>query len=109
MRKRKLKESKRRDAMKRILFLLYILIILLIGCPPDYDFGSSTFYEISAPYLEQYGQPEEIDEYKAGAAYLIDWWWWSQGFNVTFSNWNDGATKNSNGWQVESTYSFPPI
>ena len=95
--------------MKRILFLSLPLVVLLLCCPPDYDFGGSTFYDVSASYLEQYGQPEEENEYKASATYLIDWWWWSQGFNVTFSNWNDGATKNSNGWQVESTYSFPPI
>ena len=95
--------------MKKILLLSLLLVVLLLSCPLDYEFGDSTFYDVSAPYLEQRGQPEEVNEYQSSSAYLIDWWWWSQGFNVTFSNWNDGATKNSNGWQVESTYSFPPI
>jgi len=104
--------------MKKIYSVLLILAVLLLavlsGCPAydsaDFaDSADSSFYDVSAPYLEQYGQPEDVYEYQSSSAYLIDWWWWSQGFMVTFSNWNAGATKESNGWQVESIYTFPPI
>ena len=65
-----------------------------------------TFAQISQPYLDQYGPPEEINEYTSSDYHSIDWWWWSKGFQVTFL-WT--TYDDIRGWTVDSTYSFSPI
>ncbi len=98
--------------MKHIV-LTVIVLALLGGC---YDFmptestttaaASITFEEVSQPYLNQYGQPEDIYTYDSGDYHTVDWWWWSRGFMVGFANTPyDGV----DGWGVDNTYTFPPI
>lgn len=93
--------------MKKFIILI-ILIILFIACEPfeveefEYELPPYiTFEEISQPYLDQYGQPEEIIEYKSDNYYSIDWWWWSQQFMVCFV---ETSYDNVYGWTVDHTY-----
>ncbi len=94
--------------------LLYIIIVVLFtSCvpaidpyPPEPTGREITFAEISQPYLDRYGQPEDADTYTSGNYMVTDWWWWTQGFNVTFSN---NEYDSVNGWTVSSTFSFTPI
>ena len=94
--------------MKRlaVLFLIFLVSVLL-GC--DLDLADSTFDIVSQSYVEEYGRPEDMYEYQSISTYLVEWWWWTKGFQLTFSNWNSNATKQSNGWQVESTFTFSPF
>ena len=73
----------------KILLLTIIvctLILILNGCVLDtneeeYCF---TFEEVSQPYFDQYGLPEDIHHHKFPGYHIVDCWWWSQDFNVTF-------------------------
>lgn len=65
-----------------------------------------TFEEVSQPYFDQYGSPEDVYEYKSADYHSIDWWWWSQGFMVCFVT---STYDNVYGWTVDHTYSFDPI
>ena len=88
--------------MKKLLLLGIVLtIVLLFSCV----LGVS-FEEISQPYLDQYGPPKKIVKFTSNDYHWTDWWWWSQGFRVTFE-WT--TYDNVRGWVVGSTYSFPPI
>lgn len=84
-----------------------LLAALLVGCAfvePPYV----TFAEVSAPYLESYGPPEEVSTYEAadGNYTSIHWWWYTRGFEVSFL---ETEYDNVNGWTVDSTYTFDPI
>lgn len=65
-----------------------------------------TFEEVSRPYLDEYGEAESVTEYISGDYHIIDWWWWTQGFEVSFIN---SPYDYTHGWRVDSTYSFEPI
>lgn len=101
---------------KRIAFLLCVTLFLF-GCPapivppppleptlpaPHYW----TFEEVSKPYLDARGQPEEVMKYTSANYSTVDWWWWTQGFEVSFEN---SIYDDVNGWGVSSTYEFDPI
>ena len=100
--------------MKKIAFFLFLvaLVFVLSGCILEEDdplapiHGGMTFEEVSQPYLDQYGQPEDVYEYKTPDYWSIEWWWWSQGFEVTFL-WT--TYDDIYGWVVDSTYSSPPF
>ncbi len=62
-----------------------------------------TFNEVSQPYRNKYGDPEEVNKYDSEDYHVVDWWWWSQGFMVSFSN---TEYDDVNGWKVDHTYSF---
>ncbi|KKM17171.1 hypothetical protein LCGC14_1678440 [marine sediment metagenome] len=92
---------------------LVLILLVLAGC---YDFlptestttASSpvTFEEVSQPYIELYGQPEDIYKYDSADYHTVDWWWWTKGIMVGFANTPyDGV----DGWAVDNTYTFPPI
>ena len=66
----------------------------------------TTFDEVSQPYLDQYGQPEDVYKYDSDDYHTVDWWWWSQGFMVGFAN---TPYDSIDGWAVDNTYTFPPI
>lgn len=70
-----------------------------------YEHFWHTFDQISQPYLDQYGSPEDVYEYKSSDYHSIDWWWWGRGFSVTFV----GSQSLSGNWWVDSTFKFPPI
>ncbi|MBA7558070.1 hypothetical protein ES705_50859 [subsurface metagenome] len=81
--------------MKRIAFLfLVILMFVLSGCDWENDgnggSGSTiTFEEVSQPYIDQYGQPDE----RSGSGGSI-WWTWDltdRMFTVFFYESYDGA------------------
>ena len=65
-----------------------------------------TFEEVSQPYLDTYGEPEEVMKYTSADYSTVNWWWWTKGFEVTFL---DSAYDDVNGWTVDSTYEFDPI
>ena len=65
-----------------------------------------TFAEVSKPYLDSYGEPEDVYTFTSGNFQSIDWWWWSQGFEITFE---DSPYDDVYGWAVSSTYSFSPL
>ena len=86
--------------------ILCVAALVVVGCSHEIEEPIS-FEEVSEPYRETYGDPEEVQRFTSGDDYeTIDWWWWSQGFEVTFSNTPyDGVY----GWCVSSTFSFAPI
>ena len=98
--------------MLKYLSISIFIILLLTGCPcsdDDWIDGSAyfiTFEEVSQPYLDTYGPPEDVYDYYSVDYHSISWWWWSQGFEVTFllTSYDDIC-----GWTVDSEYSFPPI
>ena len=65
-----------------------------------------TFEQISQPYLDQYGSPEDVYEYYSSDWWSITWWWWSKGFSVDFLR---STYDDVRGWVVDSTFSFSPI
>lgn len=96
--------------MKR-LFLIILVLFMFIGCE-DYsldwenDEDYTTFEEVSDPYLEMYGEPEDKYSYYSSDYDSVDWWWWSQGVNITFVN---STYDDIYGWYVDSRYYFDPI
>ena len=92
-------------------FIAIFIVSLLLSCNLTANYKPSTdlpitFAEVSQPYLDQYGQPEEVTEYISSDYHTIDWWWWTKGFMVGFANTPyDGI----DGWAVDNTYSFSPI
>lgn len=102
--------------MKKQNILLLCVFLFLSGCsvpitPPP---ASSpivpshhwTFEEVSQPYLDARGAPEETYKFTSGDYCSIDWWWWTQGFQVSFL---DSPYDEVNGWTVDSTFEFDPI
>lgn len=89
----------------RVITALIVILLLFIGCELLFE-QPITFKDVSDPYLATYGQPEEVNEYKSADYQSIDWWWWSQGFMVSFL---DTTYDDVNGWTVDHTYSFAPI
>ncbi len=81
-----------------------LLALLLAGC--DLFPISTTFPEVTQPYRNRYGRPEDIYEFTSSGYKSVDWWWWSKGFSVTFV---DTIYDNHRGWRVENEYSFPPV
>ena len=68
--------------MKR--YLVFLCVLLLFSCiieedddppyEPPYDPPAwITFEEVSQPYLDLYGQPEETSEYTSDDYHSIDW------------------------------------
>jgi hypothetical protein len=90
-----------------LLLIMVLLVLLLTSCSIfEPDPPSVSFAEVSQPYLNQYGPPEEVNTYDSTGYHTVDWWWWSKGFEVTFINTD---YDDVNGWAVDSTYSFEPI
>jgi len=94
----------RKISMKKIFTITLLLAVVLLSCDlgytkPDYV----TFDEVSQPYFDRYGQPEDVYTYDSGNYQSVSWWWWSKGFNVDFVriDWTN--------WKVGSTYTFEPI
>ncbi len=99
--------------MKKVIYSFLLMFLLIPACyvddlndwePPEYN--PISFETVSQPYLDKYGQPEDVYEYDSSCYHTIDWWWWSQGFEVTFI---DTCYDDIDGWAVDSEYSFPPI
>jgi hypothetical protein len=103
--------------MKSIIFLL--LTLFLFSCD-YYPYGLSSpyptadisvdpeptpasFEQVSQPYIDLYGQPEEIESYNSDCYHTVDWWYWSIGFEVSFI---DTCYDEVIGWRVNSEYHF---
>jgi len=67
-----------------------------------------TFASVSQSYRNTYGEPEEINTYDSfeDDYHTIDWWYWTQGFEVSFI---DSPYDDTYGWRVDSEYTFEPI
>ena len=94
--------------MKKMM-LAALALSILAGCSvfaPPVAAPYHSFVEVSQPYLDQYGAPEEVNKYTSDDYSTIDWWWWTQGIEVTFSN---TSYDNVSGWKVDSEYTFVPI
>lgn len=89
--------------MKRIFFVL-LLFMILISCTLVVDEKEIAFEKVSQSYLDKYGYPEKIVEYKSEehGYHGIDWWW-KRGFMVSFLNIEQDKIK---GWKVNYTFSF---
>jgi len=75
--------------MKRTAVLIILLIIAVVSCDTD---QSISFDQISAPYLEAYGEPEEVRSVTYSNRVQVYWWYWDQGFMVNF------------GWDLSLSY-----
>lgn len=91
------------------------VILLLASCSAILTDTYITFEDVSQPYLDRRGPPEEVTIYTSSDYATnvsrpqegsIDWWWWTQGFGVTFLN---TPFDYVYGWTVDSTHSFEPI
>ena len=106
--------------MKKVISCLFIFVSLIFyfsGCnisteedekttPAPTPDPYITFEEVSQPYLDKYGTQEDFYTYDSEDYHTVDWWWWSKGFEVTFS---DTPYNDTKGWCVDSEYTFPPI
>ena len=111
--------------LKKVMIIFLLGLVMFFSCeiPPieePFDITDYTtdipetelapfvsFESVSQPYLNIYGAPEEISTFTSGSDYtMIDWWWWSKGFEVTFAN---TTYDDVNGWCVDSTYTFDPM
>ena len=90
--------------MPTLLVICFFLFITLLLTSCTYTIESTTFEEVSQPYLDKYGLPEDIYKYDSDCYHTVDWWWWSKGFSVTFI---DSCYDDVSGWGVDSEYSFP--
>lgn len=91
--------------MRKIAVLM--LLLTLLAC--EIEVAEKTYHsfeEVSQPYLDKYGPPEETNSYISGSYESINWWWWSQGFMVNFK---DSPYDSVWGWVVGHTYTFEPI
>ena len=79
------------------LAIVLLTAVLLLSCVLSYV----TFEEVSAPYMEEYGEPEKVEYYEYEEFEAISWIWFSQGFQVIFINF-----KNGGGWYVDVTFSW---
>ncbi len=80
------------------------LPLVFAGCRAERR--QASLEQVSGPYLDRYGQPEDVYRYDSGDYHSVDWWWWSKGFRVAFI---DSPYDEIPGWSVDSTWSFPPI
>lgn len=87
----------------RFFFMAALIAAFLSAC---FFYPPVTFENVSQPYLDLYGPPEETSEYNTSGYHTVDWWWWSLGHQVTFA---DIEGDGVNGWTVFSTYDFDPI
>ena len=65
-----------------------------------------TFDDVAGPYVELYGQPEDVYRYDSPSYQSVDYWWWTKGVCVTFVR---SCYDDTYGWVVDSVYTFPPI
>jgi len=70
------------------------------------EYDSFTFDQVSKLYRDSKGEPEEVETFTSGNYETIDWWYWSQGFEVSFIN---SPYDDVIGWRVENIYTFSPI
>ena len=91
--------------MKRKLWIIALVSVLaLAGCTtlfPSLNFF--TFEEVSQPYLDKYGPPEEVKKYSSSNYRSVDWYWYSRGLTVGFVR---TTYSNFRCWTVDHTYSF---
>jgi len=84
--------------MKRFIKLSALLLfIICIGC------AEQNCNDQMTDVRNDYGSAEETYGYDSGEYHTIDWWYWSNGFEYTFT-WGGSA----GGCQV-SKYTFTPI
>ena len=88
------------------IFMIFLVLFIACNVVQEEERPYITFGEVSQSYLNQYGEPEEVNEYKSDDYHSIDWWWWSKGFMVSFLN---TTYDDVNGWTVDHTYSFDPF
>lgn len=89
--------------IKRALVLL-IFAFILAGClHSKEDRGEDDCDDEMDDVRAERGAPEEVNTYDSGDYHSVDWWYWSQGINYTFT-WGE----NVHNCDV-STYTFDPI
>ncbi|MBA7524297.1 hypothetical protein ES705_16434 [subsurface metagenome] len=102
--------------MKKLL-LGIIIGLMIVACPypaedpeeDDWEYVELAWIsreEVQQPYLDKYGDPEEVNEYISDDYHSIDWWWYSKGFMVNFL-WS--MYSDVHGWEVDHTWLFDPI
>jgi hypothetical protein len=102
--------ERRKNMKGRIVgsLILAIFLVVFIGCTDPYGLSSAsltpstpyiTLEEVSRPFLDKYGPPEKIKSYTSGKYNTINYWWWTQMYEVTFM---ETLYDDVNGWKVES-------
>lgn len=88
--------------MKKTLFTALVMaVIAAAGCSLiDHP---TTFEEITKPYVEQYGEPEQVFCQSSGSSVVVTWRWPSLGFMVRFG-W-DMSESFEEDWVVIGEYS----
>ncbi len=99
--------------MKKIIMYISILLFVVfsLGCVTIAELYPAlygkyiTFEQVSQPYLNRYGIPEEVSSYNTDGYFSKNWSWYSKGIIVKFV-----SSKYSDvyGWEVYSTYRFTP-
>jgi hypothetical protein len=87
---------------------IFLIILIFVGCesPEGNPARYISFEEISMPYFLDRGAPEYVATAEFFTRTEVDWWYWSQGFEVSFV---DDSTDDVNGWKELSSQKFPPV
>ena len=86
--------------MKRVMFLM-VLALMLVGLTTGC--GKQDCVDQMQDTKAKYGAAEEINRYNSKDYHNEDWWYWSRGFEYSFT-WGE----NIKGCDV-SKYTFSPI
>ena len=83
----------------RKIILISLFSLMFFGCDSDCNCD-----EKMENARNTYGPPEEVNTYDSDGYHSVDYWWWSQGRNKTFTwgSYVDGCCD-------VSTYTFTPI
>ena len=77
--------------------IVSIILLTFIGC------ADKNCDDQMAETRTNHGTAEEVNSYNSGDYHNVDWWYWSKGFQKSFT-WGE----NIKGCEV-STYTFDPI
>ncbi len=105
--------------VSRKILLAAIIMGLLAGCtsapesnppadlgwePPDPSY--ITLPDAAQEWVDVYGAPEDVNEFRMDSYHTADYWWWAQGFAVGFKTISDDGVY---GWYTNWTYSYTLI
>lgn len=90
--------------VRKLIILLALIPMLFSGCNGDDLFGECNCNDEMNNCTANHGDPEEINKYDSGDYHSWTFWYWCQGFSMTFT-WGT----NVEGCCETSTYTFSPI
>lgn len=84
--------------MKSFIVLSFLIVCLVVG-----GCGEKDCTDKMAEIRAKHGAPEEVISYSSSGYHSVNWWYWSRGFEYTFT-WGTNIT----GCDI-SLYQFTPI